>query len=387
MSSSMLSSISLLAALLSLTAASSNFGVYNSTVKPIWVPGFKSCNYRDQTFEIGEKFNPSITVNEKLVKNTCSICTCQPTSLVQCTQVICPKLNCSNYIKLPGECCSRCINVTLGDDDHQCVVDNVTYEHGDIFHPVHRNDGSNPYCMSCQCNNGTAQCQDVKSSCPEPVGCSEENQFVPDGHCCKTCRLPNTEKGECFDAFNNIRQKNETWSPELNGIILCSTTCQCKDSKIRAVCLERQCPVPPACKPGEFPRTVNCCPTCSFDNTAPPPALSGSGPTPPPCNGTKYTHKVYLCHDDTGMAIEDTRNNTVQFYNWINAGVKNIQYMTSDEFNNSPCAKKSVGMALQRRVNGLTARESKVKKINNCKIHCAKMVVDMLRPVQNCGMQ
>ena len=34
----------------------------------------------------------------------------QQTSLVQCTQVICPELNCSNYIKLPGECCSRCIN-------------------------------------------------------------------------------------------------------------------------------------------------------------------------------------------------------------------------------------------------------------------------------------
>lgn len=93
----------------------------------------------------------------------------QQTSLVQCTQVICPKLNCSNYIKLPGECCSICINskaslllygtflflfflVTLSDDDHQCVVDNVTYEHRDTFHPVHRNDGSNPYCISCQCN-------------------------------------------------------------------------------------------------------------------------------------------------------------------------------------------------------------------------------------------
>ena len=88
----------------------------------------------------------------------------------------------------------------------------------------------------------------------------------------------------------------------------------------------------------------------STDPTGPPPVILAPEP-PSPCNGTKYTHRVYLCHDDTGMAIEDTRNNTVQLYNWVKAGVKNIQYMKSHQFKNSECSKKSAGMALQSNRN------------------------------------
>ena len=68
------------------------------------------------------------------------------------------------------------------------------------------------------------------------------------------------------------------------------------------------------------------------------------------CNDSRYTHKVYLCHDDHGMAIEDTRNNTVQLYNWVQAGVKNIQYMTSNQFYKGNCYINYIGMAMLSKI-------------------------------------
>lgn len=92
------------------------------------------------------------------------------------------------------------------------------------------------------------------------------------------------------------------------------------------------------------PSTTNS--TGSSSSSLPSPTL-----LPHTCTNPKYTHKVYLCDEEHGMALEDTRNDTVQLYNWIEGGIKNIQYMTTKQFMLSECARKFQGFALLSKLN------------------------------------
>jgi hypothetical protein len=62
---------------------------------------------------------------------------------------------------------------------------------------------------------------------------------------------------------------------------------------------------------------------------------------------SKYPYKVYLCHDSVAMAIENTLNDTVQLYLWLNEGVKDIHTMTSKAFQIHECHQKYKGRALE----------------------------------------
>ncbi|KAI3384435.1 hypothetical protein SNEBB_003336, partial [Seison nebaliae] len=132
-------------------------------IQTIVVPGeccpicLTTCVENGITYEVGQKIH----------KDPCTICTCNPDMKIVCEKEQCPTLYCSQKINIPGKCCQICSKT--------CMEAGVVYTIGQQFY-------RDP-CTKCICKSDEGiKCMQIK--CPD-VYCQQPHQ-IP-GVCCPVC--------------------------------------------------------------------------------------------------------------------------------------------------------------------------------------------------------
>ncbi|XP_068507212.1 kielin/chordin-like protein isoform X1 [Syngnathus scovelli] len=166
----------------------------------------------------------------------CRSCMCVD-GVTTCSEVRCLS-PCSNFIKMPGECCPVCAD---------CVFEGKVYGPGDTFHPA-----GDP-CQICTCEvmpDGEQHLRCYRKQCPSLVDCPKNNILFsgPDA-CCPVCAQP---LSNCTTTLNG----NEVLAKDDPCF-----TCQCRD--LTWTCLHQGCP-PLTCPPSEqLTPPDSCCPVCN----------------------------------------------------------------------------------------------------------------------------
>ncbi|XP_022082453.1 zonadhesin-like [Acanthaster planci] len=181
--------------------------------------------------------NRRINHGETLKLDDCNTCTCTD-GRFDCTEKVCPALDCDKSVKRDGECCAKCpITTGLGE----CTLDGVVYRNTETFEdPADK-------CLRCQCNMGEVMCGQPGAPCP-PTDCPMP--IVLEGDCCPTCR-----EGVC-DYQNKLYMDGERWKP---------TDCeQCQCDNGIVACSVSDCPLEP-CSTERVKIPGRCCPECPDD--------------------------------------------------------------------------------------------------------------------------
>uniref|UniRef100_A0A3Q3D7A8 Kielin cysteine rich BMP regulator n=1 Tax=Hippocampus comes TaxID=109280 RepID=A0A3Q3D7A8_HIPCM len=163
----------------------------------------------------------------------CRSCMCVD-GVTTCSEIRCLS-PCSNFIKVPGECCPMCAD---------CVFEGKVYGPGDSFHPA-----GDP-CQVCTCEvmpGGEQHLRCYRKQCPSLVDCPKNNILFsgPDA-CCPVCAQP---LSNCTSTLigNEVLATDDP-----------CFTCHCRDQTW--TCLHRGCP-PLTCPPSEqFTPPDSCCP-------------------------------------------------------------------------------------------------------------------------------
>ncbi|OQV14090.1 Chordin [Hypsibius exemplaris] len=245
-----------------------------------------TCQYADKTYEDGGSW--------KSEHKECTMCSCQRGRIV-CEEMICPKVNCRNPVKLDGECCPTCqpavipaaqpkvadtaVNTSIG-----CFLDKKWHKPGATWHPYIPPFGFSR-CAICTCTPGLNTVNCTRLSCPA-LTCSDAEAFrEAPSDCCRKC------PAEPFTAASVRRGLNDTmgdegaaktpedilreggckfqtetlkngaeWHPRVQpfGVMNC-VSCRCKDGK--STCKRQKCPklsCPLIRKDNE-----ECCPRCT----------------------------------------------------------------------------------------------------------------------------
>ncbi|XP_054844536.1 kielin/chordin-like protein [Eublepharis macularius] len=216
----------------------------------------------------------------------CERCVCKGGNVV-CSQVTCPKLDCTTTEEVTGQCCPRC---------QGCVDGTSRYEHGEEWTPT-----AEP-CLKCRCLEGKAACKRRQcaslcrhparprwgSCCPICDGCLWEGreyrsgELVQNGDSCERCRCragevtcerldvdcppapcshPGKVPGQCCPSCDvcefeaRLYQNGETFTPGGSSPCL---QCTCAGGHIQ--CQEEVCPAAPCPQPVQDPE--RCCPLC-----------------------------------------------------------------------------------------------------------------------------
>lgn len=388
--------------------------VLNSASAGPLLPGFHECILNNRHYTIGEVFHPVLTINNIDYHAVCFECTCLPTTIAQCEEIKCDAPDCPNPIRLDGECCPICIAPDIQPGPQGCLYEGLHFGHGVNFHPpsmVQEFESSttditeNPYCIECQCDDGEVNCENIAHLCAPLVDCNETEAILPDGSCCKVCPSPPPElRPGCMDFDGHFFEEGQFWHPTLPdyGVVEC-INCTCVGSQ--AQCEKLPCPEVPICGPDDpVEDIVVCCPKClrvpgtpdpdkpTPDTTIPVPELNFTTPSDlapdiTPCENP-YIYRIYKATSYDCMAIENTETLVVEVYKWYpdaesDGIVRDHRVLSKSDFQQFEFYDDFyfVGFTLARRVNGLTSRESKKRRIENCTSECSQLVVNMLRPV------
>ncbi|XP_077451474.1 kielin/chordin-like protein isoform X1 [Stigmatopora argus] len=165
----------------------------------------------------------------------CRSCLCVD-GVTTCSEVRCLS-PCSNFIKVPGECCPLCAD---------CVFEGRVYGPGDSFHPA-----GDP-CQVCNCEvmpDGEQHLRCYRKQCPSLVDCPKNNiMFSGPDACCPICAQPLSNCTSTIIGNEVLATDNPCF------------TCQCKD--LTWTCLHQGC-LPLTCPPSEqFTPADSCCPVC-----------------------------------------------------------------------------------------------------------------------------
>ncbi|EMP27733.1 Chordin, partial [Chelonia mydas] len=126
----------------------------------------------------------------------CAICTCKgATGEVHCEKVQCPRLTCSNPIRVsPSDCCKQCpvpeksppelSDMMQADGPRACRFGRQWYMNNESWHPTVPPFGEMK-CITCWCVSGETHCQRQECS---PASCS--GQAKKETRCCARCRAP-----------------------------------------------------------------------------------------------------------------------------------------------------------------------------------------------------
>ncbi|XP_019388067.1 PREDICTED: chordin [Crocodylus porosus] len=128
----------------------------------------------------------------------CAVCTCKgATGEVHCEKVQCPRLSCTNPVRLsPSDCCKQCpapeksppelSDMMQADGPRACRFGRHWYMNNESWHPTVPPFGEMK-CITCWCVAGETHCQ--RQECP-PSACS--GSAKKENHCCTRCQAPDT---------------------------------------------------------------------------------------------------------------------------------------------------------------------------------------------------
>ncbi|XP_043378795.1 chordin isoform X1 [Chelonia mydas] len=132
----------------------------------------------------------------------CAICTCKgATGEVHCEKVQCPRLTCSNPIRVsPSDCCKQCpvpeksppelSDMMQADGPRACRFGRQWYMNNESWHPTVPPFGEMK-CITCWCVSGETHCQRQECS---PASCS--SQAKKETRCCARCRATAPEEAQ-----------------------------------------------------------------------------------------------------------------------------------------------------------------------------------------------
>ncbi|XP_034638446.1 chordin [Trachemys scripta elegans] len=124
----------------------------------------------------------------------CAICTCKgATGEVHCEKVQCPRLTCSNPVRVsPSDCCKQCpapeksppelSDMMQADGPRACRFGRQWYMNNESWHPTVPPFGEMK-CITCWCVSGETHCQRQECS---PASCSSHAK--KEIRCCARCR-------------------------------------------------------------------------------------------------------------------------------------------------------------------------------------------------------
>ncbi|CAI8037230.1 Chordin [Geodia barretti] len=331
------------------------------TAEAARLPGFEECVLNDHHYTIGEKFHPVIDVNGTLYEAVCFNCTCLPSAIAQCDQVICPPADCPNPIRFAGQCCDICIPPPTLQPDDSCLYHGIQIDSGDIFRPTDiiedfqmHNNSVRDECIECRCERGDVNCYDASNKCPA-LACNDSDATYEPGKCCKQCPVtpPTPVFGEgCYDFNGQFILEGEWWHPTLPeyGLVEC-VNCTCT-SRIDAVefaremlnvdairhrtlfhgargCLALRClpvgptiplkmslsaahgadPIPQLLTPSDSPVILS---NDTSMNTTTTPVIT---PDITPCE-SPFIYKIYTHVNYDTLALHNLETSTVEIYNW-----------------------------------------------------------------------
>ncbi|XP_077508923.1 dorsal-ventral patterning protein Sog-like isoform X2 [Amblyomma americanum] len=244
------------------------------------------CYYDGEVFDDGAQWTAR--------HEACVMCSCQRGRLV-CDPVVCPAVQCSNAVILPGECCPTCqdesggLNATFAPSEarspHGCFLEGDKKLHlvGSKWHPYIPPFGFSR-CAVCTCQPTTLTVECRRITCP-PLSCPEKDSYRENAlSCCKKCPNVIPMKPQDGDVRTQLHDQGskkttkdilssggcqfqlqvfhngEEWHPTVQpfGEMKC-IRCHCKDGKSRCRrqrCVKLSCPI-------KFQKEDECCPRCA----------------------------------------------------------------------------------------------------------------------------
>nr|WMB80899.1 Chordin [Patiria miniata] len=200
----------------------------------------------------------------------CTTCICKR-SVVICDPVVCPQLECTNPVKVPGECCPICPIEETNHETESCFFEGDKKHHsvGSQWHPFVPPFGY-IQCAICTCRSaGQYDCQRVQ--CPK-LECKRPVRINPTD-CCQTCpedpsttpepvesdviQADEVERGCSF--HGDFYRNDEEWHPQIPpfGTSYC-VKCRCKNGSTK--CKKKNCPKLSCEETMEI--KGECCPVC-----------------------------------------------------------------------------------------------------------------------------
>ncbi|TFJ99126.1 Aminomethyltransferase [Platysternon megacephalum] len=146
----------------------------------------------------------------------CAICTCKgATGEVHCEKVQCPRLTCSNPVRVsPSDCCKQCpapeksppelSDMMQADGPRACRFGRQWYMNNESWHPTVPPFGEMK-CITCWCVSGETHCQRQECS---PASCS--SYAKKETRCCARCRAPDVAPEEAQEKLR--ADAPEAWS-------------------------------------------------------------------------------------------------------------------------------------------------------------------------------
>lgn len=235
----------------------------------------QKCVYEGSVYEPGAMWEAT--------HQACSMCSCQR-GQVKCEAVLCPPTNCSDPVRIEGECCASCGRHS--DTGRSCTFgdDNILQPAGSRWHPYLPPFGFSQ-CTVCTCQERSLTVECVKKQCPPLTECLHSEAIREDPRdCCKVCptktptaapSVPSAGSqgdqaksltGEELLALGGCRWKGNhhvngaVWHPTVLpwGVMKC-VTCSCKDGETN--CRKKRCPKL-KCKL-QIREDANCCARCA----------------------------------------------------------------------------------------------------------------------------
>ncbi|XP_077508917.1 chordin short gastrulation isoform X2 [Amblyomma americanum] len=258
------------------------------------------CYYDGEVFDDGAQWTAR--------HEACVMCSCQRGRLV-CDPVVCPAVQCSKAVTLPGECCPSCQDESGGlgatfapgvtHSPHGCFLEGDKKFHlaGSKWHPYIPPFGFSR-CAVCTCQPTTLTVECRRITCP-PLSCPDKDAYRENAlSCCKKCPNVIPVKSQDGSAATQLHDQGvkktpmdilssggcqfqlqvfhngEEWHPTVQpfGEMKC-IRCHCKDGKSR--CRRQRCPKL-SC-PIKFQKEDECCPRCADngESRAGPPRRTG----------------------------------------------------------------------------------------------------------------
>ncbi len=138
----------------------------------------------------------------------CTMCTCADGD-IHCQREECPRTKCDNPVLVEGECCEKC-----PEDMAPCQLDGSSDER------AHLETWRVSDCETCECNNGNVACN--TQACPA-VSCEEP--VVPENQCCGVCPDPETSfvvEPKACNVKGQVYQHGERWEKDECKYCMCN---------------------------------------------------------------------------------------------------------------------------------------------------------------------
>lgn len=229
------------------------------------------CEVKGQTYKQGDSLELLRDFNGKQLAE-CDQCTCMAGKLEQCHRIYYCEKNrpgCTNFIKVPGQCCPTCARVKPKPAPPYCDVGARHYKDGESMEVLHMSaDQKTAACHQCSCKGGkVGGCHHIFHCTLDDPNCVRYEPRVD--QCCPACVLANPKPLASSCKINGQLYKDgESAEVLLQSADKSSIICQqCKCDAGKHACHKIfDCDIQKLGCEKSVKITGQCCPVCACYN-------------------------------------------------------------------------------------------------------------------------